>query len=123
MNDEKIVTVLHTGNWIMLVLLFVVGWLFFSLHFATGLAAGGLLAIANFFWLHSIMRRTVRLPKGRAQFYAFSRYILRLAIIGVIVWFLIIRFDLNMIGLLVGLSVPVMSIFTLTIYKLISKGG
>jgi hypothetical protein len=123
MNDEKIVTVLHAGNWIVLVLLFVAGWLLFSLHFAVGLAAGGLLAIANFFWLHGIIRRTVRLPKVRAQAYAFSRYLLRLAIIGVITCFLIIRFDLNMIGLLVGLSVPVMSIFTFTIYRLISKGG
>lgn len=123
MNDERIVTVLHAGNWIVLVLLFVVGWLLFSLHFAAGLAAGGLLAIANLFWLHGIMRRTVRLPKGRAQAYAFSRYLLRLAIIGVIVWFLISRFELNLIGLLVGLSVPVMSIFTLSIYRLISKGG
>jgi hypothetical protein len=82
-----------------------------------------LLAIANFFWLHGIIRRTVRLPKVRAQAYAMSRYLLRLAVIGVIVWFLISRFDLNLIGFLVGLSVPVMSIFTLTMYRLISKGG
>ncbi len=123
MNDEKMVNVLHASNWIVLVLLFVAGWLFFSLHFAAGLAAGGLLAIANFFWLHGIIRRTVRLPKVRAQAYAFSRYVLRLAIIGVIVWFLVIHFDLNMIGLLVGLSVPVLSIFILTIYRLISKRG
>ncbi len=121
MNDEKIVNVLHAGNWIVLVLLFVAGWLLFSLHFAVGLATGGLLAIANFFWLHGIIRRTVRLPKVRAQAYAFSRYVLRLAIIGAIVWFLITRFDLNMIGLLVGLSVPVLSIFILTFYRMISK--
>ncbi len=123
MNDEKIVNVLHAGNWIVLVLLFVAGWLLFSLHFAAGLAAGGLLSIANFFWLHGIIRRTVRLSKVRAQAYAFSRYVLRLAIIGVIVWFLVTHFDLNMIGLLVGLSVPVVSIFTLTFYRMISKGG
>ena len=122
MNDEKIVNALHAGNGILLVLLFVAGWLLFSLHFAVGLAVGGLLAIANFFWLHGIVRRTVRLPKLRAQAYAFSRYVLRLAIIGVIVWFLVVHFDLNMIGLLVGLSVPVVSIFTLTAYRLISKG-
>ena len=121
MNDEKIVTVLHAGNWIVLVILFVAGWLFFSFHFAASLAAGGLLAITNFFWLHGIMRRTLRLPKGRAQAYAASRYLLRLAIIGVITGFLIIHFHLNLIGLLVGLSVPVMSIFTLAIYRLISK--
>ena len=29
MNDEKILTVLHVGNWIVLVLLFVAGWLLF----------------------------------------------------------------------------------------------
>ena len=123
MNDEKIVIVLHAGNWIVLVLLFLGCWSFVSIHFAMGVAAGGLLAIANFIWLHSIMRRTVRLPKGRAQAYALSRYLLRLAIIGMIVWFLISRFDLNLIGLLVGLSVPVMSIFSLTFYRLLAKGG
>ncbi len=123
MNDEKIVSVLHAGNGILLVILFVAGWLFFSLHFAAGLAVGGLLAIANFFWLHSIVRRTVRLSKVRAQAYAFSRYVLRLAIIGVIVWYLVKHFDLNMIGLLVGLSVPVLSIFILTAYRMISKGS
>ena len=122
MNDEKIVNVLHAGNVIVLVLLFVAGWLIFSLHFAAGLAVGGLLAITNFFWLHGIVRRTVRLPKVRAQAYAFSRYVLRLAIIGVIVWYLVKHYDLNMIGLLVGLSVPVVSIFTLTIYRMVSKG-
>jgi hypothetical protein len=122
-NDEDIITVLNAGSWVLLALLAIAGWLLFSRHFAAGVVAGGVLAIANFYWLHSIMRRTLILPKGKAQRFAMSRYMLRLVLIGVAVWFMIVRFKIDLIGLLVGLSVLVINIFALTIYRLISKGG
>jgi hypothetical protein len=122
-NDENIITVLNAGSWILLALLAIVGWLLFSRHFAAGVVAGGVLAIANFYWLHSIMKRTLLLPKGTAQRFAMTRYMLRLVLIGVAVWVMIVRFNIDLIGLLVGLSVLVINIFALTIYRLISKGG
>jgi hypothetical protein len=122
-NDENIVTVLNVGSWILLALLAIAGWLLFSRHFAAGVMAGGVLAIANFYWLHSIMKRTLLLPKGKAQRFAMTRYLLRLALIGLVIWFMIDRFKIDILGLLVGLSVLVINIFALTIYRLISKGG
>lgn len=122
-NDENIITVLSVGSWILLVLMAIAGWLLFSRHFAAGIAAGGLLAIANFYWLHSIMKRTLLLAKGKAQRFAMTRYMLRLVLIGVAVWFMIVHFNIDLIGLLVGLSVLVINIFALTIFRLISKGG
>jgi hypothetical protein len=122
-NDENIITVLNAGSWILLALLAIVGWLLFSRHFAAGVVAGGVLAIANFYWLHSIMKRTLLLPKGTAQRFAMTRYMLRLVLIGVAVWIMIVRFNIDLIGLLVGLSVLVINIFALTIFRLISKGG
>ena len=122
-NDENIITVLNVGSWILLALLAIAGWLLFSRHFAAGVMAGGVLAIANFYWLHSIMKRTLLLPKGKAQRFAMTRYLLRLALIGLVIWFMIDRFKIDILGLLVGLSVLVINIFALTIYRLISKGG
>jgi hypothetical protein len=122
-NDENIITVLNVGSWVLLALLAIAGWLLFSRHFAAGVVAGGVLAIANFYWLHSIMRRTLLLPKGQAQRFAMTRYMLRLVLIGIAVWFLMVRFNIDLIGLLVGLSVLVINIFALTVYRLISKGG
>jgi hypothetical protein len=122
-NDENIITVLNVGSWILLAVLAIAGRLLFSRHFAVGVVAGGVLAIANFYWLHSIMKRTLLLTKGKAQWFAMSRYMLRLVIIGVAVWFMIVRLNIDLIGLLLGLSVLVINIFALTIYRLISKGG
>ena len=122
-NDENIITVLNVGSWVLLALLAIAGWLLFSRHFAAGVVAGGVLALVNFYWLHSIMKRTLLLAKGTAQRFAMSRYLLRLVLIGIAVWILIVRFKIDLIGLLVGLSVLVINIFVLTIYRLISKGG
>jgi hypothetical protein len=122
-NDENIITVLNVGSWILLVLLAIAGWLLFSRHLAVGIVAGGVLALANFYWLYSIMKRTLLLPKGKAQTFAMTRYLLRLLLIGVAVWFMIVHFNIDLIGLLVGLSVLVINIFALTIFRLISKGG
>jgi len=122
-NDENILTVLNAGCWILLALLAVAGWLLFSRHFAAGVIAGGVLAIANFNWLHSIIKRALLLSANRSGSFARIRYVLRLAIVAIIIWIMIIRFGIDLIGLLVGLSVLVINIFALTIYRLISKGG
>jgi hypothetical protein len=122
-NDENIVTVLNAGSWILLVFLAIAGWLLVSRHFAAGVIAGGVLAIANFNWLHSIIKRALLLSANRAGSFARIRYVLRLAIIAIIIWIMIIRVGIDLIGLLFGLSVLVINIFALTIYRLISKGG
>jgi hypothetical protein len=122
-TDDNIVTVLSFGSWVLLAVMSLAGWLLVSPRFAVGILAGGVLAIANFYWLQSILRRTLLLAKGEAQRFAMSRYMLRLALIGVTVWFMITHFNISLIGLLIGLSVLVFNIFALTIYRLISKGG
>ncbi len=122
-NDDNILTVLHAGSWIFLALAALAGWLLVSREFAEGVLAGGVLAIANFYWLCSIMKRALLLSAQKAERFARARYLLRLAVIAIIVWALIVRLELNLIGLLVGLSVLVVNIFALTLYRLISKGG
>jgi hypothetical protein len=123
MTDENIVTVLKIGSWVLLVILAGSGWYLFDRHFAASIVAGGLLAIINFYWLHNILNRALLLPKGKAQRLALSRYFLRLAVIGFTLWLLIVWFKINLIGLIIGLSVLLINIFALTIYRLISKGG
>jgi hypothetical protein len=122
-TDDNIVTVLNVGTWILLAIMAVAGMFLVSRHFAAGVLAGGALAIANFYWLHSILKRTLLLRKGKAQRFAMSRYLLRMVLIGLVIWFMIDRFKIDVLGLLAGLSVLVINIFALTIYRLISKGG
>ncbi len=122
-NDENIVTVLSAGSWILLILLAAAGWLIVSGRFAAGVLAGGVLAIANFYWLGSILKRALGQAAENAERFARVRYVLRLAIIGTIVWILIVHFKLDLLGLILGLSVLVINIFALTIFRLTCKGG
>jgi hypothetical protein len=119
-NDENIVTALNAGSWILLALMAGAGLLLVSRNFALGVLAGGVLAIANFHWLHSIIKRALLLSSNKAESFARIRYVLRLAIVAFIIGILIIRCNIDLIGLLVGLSVLVINIFALTIYRLIS---
>jgi hypothetical protein len=122
-NDENIVTVLNAGSWILLALMAGAGLLLVSRKFALGVLTGGVLAIANFHWLHSIIKRALLLPIEKASGFARIRYVLRLAVIALIIWTMIVRVGIDLIGLLVGLSVLVINIFALTFFRLISKGG
>lgn len=122
-DDENIVTVLNAGSLILLALMAVAGLLLVSRNFALGVLTGGVLAIANFNWLHSIIKRALLLSANKADSFARIRYVLRLAIVALIIGILIVRYNIDLIGLLVGLSVLVINIFALTIYRLISKGG
>ena len=121
-TDDNIFTVLTAGSWLLLTLLTIVGLIFGSPRFAAGVLAGGLLAIANFYWLLSILKRVLLLPAGKAGRFAQVRYVVRLALMALVIWLLIVRVGIDVIGLLVGLSVLVINIITLSIYRLTLKG-
>ena len=121
-TDDNIFTVLTAGSWLLLTLLTIGGLIFGSPRFAAGVLAGGLLAIANFYWLLSILKRVLLLPAGKAGRFAQVRYVVRLALMALAIWLLIVRVGIDVIGLLVGLSVLVINIITLSIYRLTLKG-
>jgi hypothetical protein len=121
-NDDNIFTVISIGSWVLLALLTAGGLVFGSGKFAAGILAGGLLAIANFYWLMSILKRVLLLPAGKAGRFAQLRYVLRLAVMALIIWVLIVRVGIDVIGLVVGLSVLVINIIALSVYRLTLKG-
>jgi hypothetical protein len=121
-TDDNIFTVLTAGSWVLLTILTIGGLIFSSPRFAAGVLAGGLLAIANFYWLLSILKRVLLLPVGKASQFAQVRYVVRLALMALAIWLLIVRVGIDVIGLLVGLSVLVINIIALSIYRLTLKG-
>lgn len=121
-TDDNIFTVLTTASWLLLALLAGGALIFGSLRFAAGVLAGGLLAIVNFYWLVSILKRVLFLPTGKAGRFAQLRYVLRLALLALVIWTLIVKVGIDAIGLLVGLSVIVINIIALSIYRLTLKG-
>ena len=106
----------------LLALLAGAGFLFGTPRFALGVIAGGLLAIANFYWLRSILVRAFRLQPEKAPAFALFRYIVRLALLAVAIFILIIYCRVDVFGLLLGLSVLVFNIIALSIYMISAKG-
>jgi hypothetical protein len=122
-TENNLFAILSAGNWVVLALMATGGLLFSSARFATGVLAGGLIAVANCYWLYSILQRAMQLPVRKAVRFAQARYFIRLVVIAVIVSALIIYQSINIPGLLLGLSVLVVNIIFITIYISIHKGG
>ncbi len=92
--------------------------------FTFGLLCGGLLSLANF---HLLYRQTSQAlspdRKSRAKFFMQSRYFARIGLNAIIIFALLTRTDVNVIGLLLGLSVTVLSIASQTLIAHIAVGG
>lgn len=122
-TEDNLLAALTCGCALLVVILAAVGWLTVSGRFAAGVAAGGSLALLNFFWLRIAMQKILQMPAGQATRSANIRYIMRLSALGFIIWVLITKANISIPGLLVGLSVLVIGIFVLTLYRLLHMGG
>lgn len=122
-SENNIVTVLFGLSGSILLLLSLCGALFGSLKFAASILTGGILALVNFFWLLNAMKKVLQLPVATAGRFAQLRYVMRLAAMGIILYVLIVHVGMDIIGLIIGLSVLVISITGLALYKLTFKGG
>lgn len=122
-DENNIFIIIFIGASLLLLVLAVFGLLLVSRSFAGGVIAGGVPAIANCHWLYRILGRAMRLPAGRAVRFVQLRYLLRLAILAVIVSLLILYIKVNIFGLVLGLSVPVITIIALTVYMAMFNGG
>jgi len=122
-KDEDLVAVLAKGCACLVVIMSAVGWIVVSSRFAAGITIGGCLALLNFFWLRIALEKILQMPAGQANRSANIRYILRLSALGFILWALIVKANISIPGLLVVLSVLVIDIVFLTMYRLLHMGG
>jgi len=120
--EKDILAIVTRWSWLLLGALTVICSLLGSLSFGIGVAAGGLIALGNNFWLRSIMERILIQQRADARSYAIARYILRLTISGIIIVTLM-KFGINIAGLLVGLSVLVITITTVSVFLSLSDKG
>lgn len=121
-NEDNIVTVLVVGSLALLALLAAAGVLLGSLRFGLSVIAGGLLALANFYWLKTVLVRSLRLQADTAPRFALIRYIVRLTALAGAVYLLLVFCRADVFGLLLGLSVLVLNIIALSFYMISTKG-
>ena len=121
-REENIFTVLTAGSLILLVVLAGAGLVLASGRFAGSVLAGGVLALVNFFWLRSILTRSLNLDARTAPRFAVLRYLVRLALMAVAVYVLVVYCRADLLGLLLGLSVLVFNIIAVSIYMISTQG-
>ena len=122
-NEDNIFPRLIVGSLLMSAVLGAASALLVSPGFGVSLLAGGLLATANFIWLRRGLEAALRLTPGIASRFATLRFLLRLAIMALLLYVLIVVLKADIFGLLLGLSVLVVNITVFSIYLSTRKGG
>jgi hypothetical protein len=120
--EKDILAIVTKWSWLLLVIMTALCSIFGSISFGIGVAAGGLIALGNNFWLRSILERILIQQRADARSYAIVRYLLRLTISGIII-VILMKFGVNIAGLLVGLSTLVITITTVSVFLSLSDKG
>ena len=122
-NEDNLFAVIIKGSLSLVACLTLSGWALFSAKVGLGALAGGCIAIANFFWIRNVLERILSQLPSNATTYAQLRFIARLSITGMLLYFIITSGWFSLAGIFVGLSVIVINIIALSIYSALRAGG
>jgi len=122
-NEDNIFSWLVMGSLLLSAIMAAASALVVSPKFGISVLAGGLLATANFFRLRRGLEAALRLLPANASRFAVLRFLLRLAIMALLLYVLIVLLHADIFGLLLGLSVLVINITAFSIYMSTRKGG
>ena len=122
--QQRLIRFVTRSNWVLLIVVSVVGLLAAPMDFAMGILFGGLIVTVNFHALARTLRSALTPPYISSHKVVVAKYYIRFVISGVLIFVLISQHIVNPLGLFIGLSVVVASIVMATISeltKLISK--
>jgi len=106
---------LEWTNWILLVALVSLSLIVGSRRFTLGILFGGLISIINFYWLYRNLLSVFSKHLNRARMALMLRYYLRLTITAIVLYWIISRDMVDVIGLVTGLSIVVLNIVLTTV--------
>jgi hypothetical protein len=122
-NEETLYVVIVKRCLVLLAALTVVGFAGFSVQIGLGVLAGGIIAIVNFLWLRNALQRTLGLLPANPARYAFLRFLSRMTIMGIALYYILTSPWFSVAGLLVGLSIVVVNIIAVSVYSALHTGG
>ncbi len=125
MNIQRRLLVFVTRtNWVLLTGASLFCLFIAQAPFTFGVAAGGLIVTVNFHLLYRTLKRSLTPPHIASHHKVIAKYYIRFAVSGFLIFILISRQLVDPLGLFVGLSIVVASIFLATmleVKKLIFK--
>jgi hypothetical protein len=116
--QQRILKCVTITNWILFSLLTICGFLFFPQPFALGIFFGGLIVTVNFHLLARTLKKVLNPLHLSSHRVALVKYYIRFIISGLIIFVLIAKHIVDPLGLFIGLSLVVASIFFATMCEL-----
>ena len=111
---------LEIANWIILAILFIPSLFFAPVKFSLGILLGGFISILNFHGMEYGLQNLFKNLSGNVKRPTMMKYYIRLALTGVVVYFLLAADTVHVVGLLIGLSVVVINV-TFTVITTLAK--
>jgi hypothetical protein len=87
--------------------------------FALGILFGGLISILNFHWLYRDLQNVFKQLTGSAKSSIMFKYYIRFALTAVVLYFVISKAFVDVIALIIGLSIVVITIVFTTVVTLV----
>lgn len=113
--QQRILTFVTRANWVLLAGATAAGAALAAPDFALGILCGGLIVTVNFYLLARTLRRALTPPHLASHNAVIAKYYLRFLGSAFIIFLLIAGGVVNPLGLVIGLSVVVVSIILATI--------
>jgi hypothetical protein len=113
--QQRIVTFVSRANWVLLAGATAAGAMLAPLDFALGIFCGGVIVTVNFHLLARTLQRALTPPHLASHNAVLAKYYLRFIVSGFVIFLLIAGGVVNPLGLVIGLSIVVMSIILATI--------
>jgi ABC-type iron transport system FetAB permease component len=116
--QNRILKFVTRTNWILLIVVSVLGVVFASPGFAKGIFFGGLIVTVNFHLLSRTLKKSLTPPYLSSHTTVIAKYYIRFVISGVVIFLLIAGHYVHPLGMFIGLSVVVASIVLATLREL-----
>jgi hypothetical protein len=125
MNWETFSKEIRIRNWLILMVLGGLSFIFMKPVFTMGVFLGGLIIIANFNALQHTIRGAFSADEGLhgKKVSIIVKFYFRLAMMGIIIYILIGCGRVDPVGLVLGLSVVVISIITVAVWPALNRHG
>jgi hypothetical protein len=115
----RILRSITRANWILLLVASVIGGMSAQIDFTAGILAGGLIVTINFHLMHRSLKKNLNPPTHLSSAKSvFVKHYLRFLSSVVVIYILVSRKYVDPGGLLIGLSVVVVSIMVASLFEL-----
>ncbi len=116
--ERRLVRYITLTNWVLLALAGMLGFALASPAFAKGILFGGLIVTVNFHLLARTLKRSLKPPHLASPNVIIAKYYIRFIVSGIIIFLLITQQVVNPLGLVVGLSIVVLSMMSAAVLEM-----